>query len=715
MCTNLIGIVLLSMLEPSLWFDRERSFYQTLAVERFQLEVSVFDERGRPVLGLDKSDFEVLVDGHQEPIELVEQVVLDNQGGNAWAAIEHRRLFVMIFDLKYTTVRGVLEARRAAMHFVRQDMRSYDLLAVITVEPQRGFRLISNFTDDHAQLLRALNDLGLSEAAQTRLDSHGYFRVGALGQDLRHLQQSGQVLTTTPFDDHLEGDTAAEPGLRATLANEAINTLKAILEMSDRQRRRGGASDAATYLQSFALLGQALNQIRGQKNVILFSAGVDSSLLVGGDPRQLVAQSERSVTGNRWEVDSDHLGSGALSSHMADVIQNLRESGAMVYAIDTSHAERSRRRNHENHGLNMLAADTGGRVFRNQNRYLEPLRRIDRAASAYYILTLAPEGNWDDVNSLPVKIKVRNQRRARVVSSSRLTLHRPFESLSQLARQFHFAEFAGKAVTAYEIPVRVNQMPLPQGKGMVRLLVELEIGGQYFEDDLASGETRDIEFFVRAFDIERGMTYDTVSSQYRLNLAKAGQVIEQSGVKYFASLLVRPGKYKLVMVVRDLESGRVGSLLRWVDVPDRFPRAIATLLADTPWITLHGSRDFTTQNFDLSYPLRMNDRVFIPDSLRKIRPAESAHFFYLVNANDAHSLAGGTLFAQIRDEAGVSSPIPASALRVDYGEQRVASFLPVLLRLDMSQLKLTPGDYSLLTEFRNVGDEPILSLTKFSL
>jgi VWFA-related protein len=132
------------------------------------LPVFVADGNGQAVRGLQPQDFAVEADG--KPVEVVSFRYVDTTSAEDQEEIREapaaRRRFVFLFDLSFTDPSGLNRAQRAALSFFRGGMAASDLAAVITVDANRGMKLVSNFSDDRILLAHAVQTLGIRGVAR---------------------------------------------------------------------------------------------------------------------------------------------------------------------------------------------------------------------------------------------------------------------------------------------------------------------------------------------------------------------------------------------------------------------------------------------------------------------------------------------------------------------------------------------------------------------
>src|SRR5215471_6804942 len=151
------------------------AFHETAAVHVVEIPVNVVGKDGKPVSGLTAADFELYDDGKKQAITGMDVIdlsrpVAPSAGAALAAPVESaaRRHWLIIFDLSYTSLSGLLRAREGAREFVTKAMRPTDLASVATLSVDTGWKLLVNFTSDRNQLSQAIDTLGLPGLATQR-------------------------------------------------------------------------------------------------------------------------------------------------------------------------------------------------------------------------------------------------------------------------------------------------------------------------------------------------------------------------------------------------------------------------------------------------------------------------------------------------------------------------------------------------------------------
>ena len=126
---------------------------ETVNVYVVEVPVTVVDSSGNPVRGLTAANFELTDNGQKRAITSFDKI--DFASTESVSAISPlnpsaRRQFMLLFDLGYSSPNSLVRAQDAARKFVKESVQPRDLVAVGTVEPDRGFRMLSAFTTDRA-------------------------------------------------------------------------------------------------------------------------------------------------------------------------------------------------------------------------------------------------------------------------------------------------------------------------------------------------------------------------------------------------------------------------------------------------------------------------------------------------------------------------------------------------------------------------------------
>lgn len=705
-----LAIIFLMVGSGFSWQQSFESYYEEIGVVLYQLQVNVRDKNGDPVKGLTKDDFQIKLDGKLQEIQAIEEVslesMLDSQDYRSLDEIPQaaRRVFVFFFDLRYSTRQGLQEARRAATEFVQTDILTSDLVGIFAYHPLGGIDMVTNFTSDPGQLLKALDNLSFQKGRHIIQDPAGFFLGGLLDDYM--IQLNGDPNSTVTNDNN----------------NAFSNShLQEMVELAAKAEDRNYDREVFHFLGNMSAFANGLKYVRGRKNLVWFSTGFDSSGLIGANFEQLSENAERSMSGLYERVRPDQLGEGDIQSKVRKVVTELQGSGTVIFSVDTSLGASRAADKIGLQTLNMFSVDTGGRTFTNNNKLLPALEKIKDITNDYYLVSFYPEAKLSKGQVGRLKVKV-NRPRTKVYTNKGIILKPDFKKMSELEKRIHLAEFISRDQIVRAIPVEMKITQLPMSNQLMKLSVQAEIRGDYFLVTQKGKKPRNIEIFTYAFVSSTNQVFDSSHFQFQINTKKLQPVLQETGIKYFANLFTKAGSYKIKMVVRDMDTGRVGTAISQVVVKEPTKGLIATeMVSDQKWVLIRDSisneRKKRLGNLDFSYPYQLAKTNPVPQLHKRVMPGKKARFLYLLNYGD---LANGSdqpaIASVIADEEGKPIPLPASAYSASYEMKGKGTtpFSTVMLTVDLNQLPLKTGSsYQMLTQISLDGHNPIRVTSPF--
>ena len=141
-----------------------RPFAETTDVVLVQIPVYV-TRNGTPVHGLTAENFEVLEGRKKQRIVAVDvfdlELLPESTSAPADIPAAGRRNFLLLFDLSNSLPAGIVRARKAALELARTGLHPSDLVSVATYSKTRGIEIVMAFSTDRAQLVAAVEGLGL--------------------------------------------------------------------------------------------------------------------------------------------------------------------------------------------------------------------------------------------------------------------------------------------------------------------------------------------------------------------------------------------------------------------------------------------------------------------------------------------------------------------------------------------------------------------------
>lgn len=560
-----LAVAALTLANPALADVKERKpLVFNSGVSLVQVPVFVSGKDGGAARGLTAADFQVEEDG--KPVEVVSFRYIDTTSDDEQEAIRGasaaRRRFLLLFDKSFTDPAGLARARTYASEFVLKDLARSDLVAVATFDFLRGLKLVANFTEDRRVVEHAIYSLG----------------VTSLSKISDPLAIAADFSTTDLVSDRGANNDTESPD---ALVNDVIAALAARARSAEEQSYK---ARVGTLLDSFEQLGTALRRIDGRKQVVYFSTGFNSTLLVGQDQADQTRASEAIVSGRLWEVDSDsRYGDTRMRAEVSEALEHLARADAVVHSIDLGGLGYKEEYNQTvgdrgmptrdaggRESLALIAAETGGRFYKDANDLRPVLREMADMTSRYYVLGVQPrEGKLDGGFR---KLKVRVKRKGLKVS------HRPgfFERSTDVAaapapvlqRQFEAAELLlandGARPAADALPFGVLLLPVPSDDEKQSLGVMVQVPKSSLMGD---GPLEVYGYAVAA----SGEITDHFAHFLRLDpeAAIATKGNDWQGLSFAGRFNVPAGPYTLRFLAQRPQTGESGMRVFEVTVPKR--------------------------------------------------------------------------------------------------------------------------------------------------
>ena len=563
--------------------------------ELVTVDVVVLDKHGNPVRDLAQTDFTIEEDGRSQVVRFFQPVVTRaaeqqparsgersyGYSTNVGAQARPERSFVMFFDDVHLTEEQGERAKTAIERFLNDEAGAGDLVSLVA--PGRGLRWHARLPDGRAELIKVLASLHGSvrpEPAQEYISDYEAYRIHVM-QDELMAERVGRRFSNYHVFGRDQVNTQTDQGPRPELKGGTAGLIEPLVQS------RAAEAYARATIQNRATLGaltstfESMAPVRGRKSIVLFSRGfiLDQELPLF---RQVEDAARRAniamyfIDARGLEVQSV-FGSAEYGSPL-----DSRDVGA-ANADATLQAE----------GAVSLAEASGGFAVQNRNDLAASLRRIGEESRVYYLLAYMPADVRGDGKFRRISVHVRRpdvQVRARkgyyagAVSSksadSRATadaldtaLNSPYDldGVPVRAAAYVFGNLStttSSVLLAAETDLRGFQMR--EHDGGFSDVLDL----RWLVTDLAGGEAKRYERAVE-MNLRRVPTFET-SAWYPLS----------------QSFELAPGRYQARLVVRDRNSGRLGSVTHDFDVPVRTGMSLSSLIVtDTVEMPEPGSAD----------------------------------------------------------------------------------------------------------------------------
>lgn len=612
-------------------------------VELVAVPVFVTTRDGKAVTGLTAADFQVEDEGRPVPVAALLAVDAADEGTfgtSPSVSAASRRQFLFLFDLSFSTPRGVQRARSAALRVLERDLEPGDLVSVAVFGPA-GLDVLVGFTSDHRQASRAVATLAGGDGGSRLRDPLG------LAFDLGY-----------PFSD--------PTGAIGVGVNDDHG--KAQVMMLTRIERDRYGQVVQSYVGELLRLSRHLDSVRGRKQVVLLSGGFDQSVLFGAEGTERT-ENNRSVAENRlWSVRSDrHFGSASARGSLNGLFESLDRTDTVVHTVPVegmapaSSVEEvtSVPRASGRETLAQIASRSGGLFVRDTNDLEAGLRDVLAATRHYYVVAFAPSEarrKPGEVRRLRVSV-----RRADVTVSHRggYTVADPSAAAPE-TRRLQAAEAIAKGLSGGTLRLRALAMPYRRADGRAALPVVLEIDGRSLTAD-AGGKPLSLDVYGYALD-GQGRIQDAIGLTPTVDLGRAGAVVEGKGVQVLTAFRVREGPVDLRFLVRD-GLGRSGSLR----VKGTVPVFGAGDLVVSPPLVMDDPRRRVVIPMGsqgeprLDIPFRLEDVAFTPETAPVLRRGEAREACVLTQGGSPGALG---VQATLVDAQGGATPVLQGGTRL---------------------------------------------------
>ncbi len=597
--------LLLLIIFPVVVFAQK--FEEQVTVSYVEVPVTVLGRDGAPVRGLTKGNFEIRDEGVKREIESFETVDFSSADVTKTIsplAAASRRNFLLLFDLSYSRPQSVARAQNAARDFIVRSIGRRDLVSVGVVDVDRGFRFLTAFTTDRELLSAAIADPKNFRSADP-------------------LQLAGSALLQA------EPQTAGQAGDREAIVLE---------NQRDAARLSGLMDDAynrARLTRQVGMLGdiaRVLSGLAGRKHLVLLSDGFDPRLVsgrVGASSPERAAEDAAVERGETWKVDSDkRFGNSHSQRSIRIMADQFRRADVILHAVDihglrVANNVRSGAAFNSNEGLFLLANSTGGTVFQNSNDIGTQFEKLSRQHEVVYVLGFrAPVGVAGQFREL--KVRLSNVPGAQVQHRGG---YYDEGAESGIARTLSLAEIIINDIPQTDITFDTLAAAFPGADDKAQVPVVLEIHGtSLIAHAKNSRATADV--FIYAFDGE-GIVRDAVHQRMTLDLNQLADRLRASGVRFYGTLDLLPGRYVIKTLVRVLETEQRGYGRTELDVPRTGDVAVTRPLFFAEagdWVMVKAAGEDPAA----PYPFVLGTDPFIPSASATLRRGEPRLFTVFV-------------------------------------------------------------------------------------
>jgi VWFA-related protein len=546
---------------------------------------------GEVVKGLKQSDFTILENGKPQTIASFDYQNVDEAAvlrenatvtGKATiadllnrdfaaspAALRDHRLIVMFFDLSSMQPEDIDRAVQAAQDYVNKKMQPADLVALVSMAT--GLSMDQDFTSDKAALLKGLGKYN-----------------GTEGTGFANGNEGGNSGGTSDDASSFTADDSEYNSLNTDRELYAIRTIAKSLERVDQRKSMLYFSGGLTRqgIENQASMRAATNEAV-KANMAIYS--VDSRGLEAVPP-----------VGNASK--------GSLRGTAS------YSGGAMQSQLDANFGSQET--------LATLSSDTGGKAFFDSNDFAPAFQQVQHDTEAYYILGFHSTNTFRDGSYRHLTVKL-NRNDVKIDYRPGYYAPADFQHQKTEDREVALTEQLRSDLPATDVAVYLQALYFRLQGDRFFIPVSLIVpGSQIHSVKNGDRDKANIDVMGQVKNAQ-GITVGNVRDNVKLTL-DAAQQVQRKNIQYSTGFTLAAGKYHLKFVVRENQTGAMGSFETDLQVPDlkKSPLKLSS-------IVLSSQRVPSTAKKAVS-PLVRDGVEWIPNVPHVFRQDQHLYFLYEV-------------------------------------------------------------------------------------
>jgi VWFA-related protein len=572
---------------------------------------------GALVKGLTRNDFTILENGKQQQIISFDyqnvdeaapldeatvsgksgQMVLGKGNGrsdeNGGVATEEQlrdhRLVVMFFDTTSMQPEDIERSVDAARNYINHQMQSADIVACVSLG--NTLSLDQDFTQNKQLLLKAVDS---------------YSNGSGQGYQLGATSTTNQVEDATSF-------TADESEYNDINTDRELFAIQAVAK-------------------SLAYLNQ-------KKAMLYFSGGLQRDGIE--NEASLHAAVNAAVRANLSVYSVDSRGLEAISPLGDATTGSLRGTAAYTGAATQNNFDSNY---NSQELLATLASDTGGRFYSDSNDFAPAFTRMQQDTSAYYVLGFRSTDATQDGRFRKLTIKV-NRNDVKLEYRPGYYAPADYKHSNHEGREQQLEDQLASDLPATDVEVYLNALYFRTGPDKYTIPISILIPGSqipFVKGGDRDKATLDILGQVRAVvtpapsaqsSTQTGstgpgtvVTRDEGDVRQTIKLAiDSSQQVRQKNIQYSTSFVLPPGRYQLKFVVRENETGKMGSFFTEINIPDlkKYPVKLSSVVLASQRIAAPSQKKGEPIN-----PLVLDGQQWLPNIAHVFRPDQHLYLLY---------------------------------------------------------------------------------------
>lgn len=585
------------------------------------VDVRVWDKSGHPVNDLKQSDFRILEDGVPQTVNSfsVENIERLAQAGaengppptidlaklpptvNPVQVLQDHRLLVFLFDLTSMPMDDLNRALEGAEQFVRTRLTPADLVAVVIYA--NTLRIVQNFTNDRDKLDKELAGV----------------RVGAYSQ----LAEAGTV-----------GDAGTTNASGEEVVNQDVS---AAFTPDETEFNIFNTDEKLGAIESLAHM---LKDVPGRKSIIHFSSGIERTGI--DNQMQLRATIDAANQANVSLYTMDARGLAALPP--GGDASSASPAGTAIYSGSAMYSQIGSLQD-SRETLATLAADTGGRTFYDLNDFAPAFQQVQQENSSYYMLGYSPTNTRSDGRFRRIRVEV-DRPGVKVEARPGYFAPKNFRQYTSEDKEVQLQQAMELDTPFVDLPFVVDTAYFRRADNKFEVILAAKIPGSAVSFLHKSGKHQtEFDFAWRVTEATSKKVVGALRDTLPVNLT--GEAYEQvlsGNILYEGQIVLDPGKYLLKAVVRENESGKLGTFEQPFVLPETLKTGLfisSVVLSNEVKETAQAQHDRARKGKQ-EIPLQVGDRSVLPSVTRVFRTNQTLSIYLESYAGKPASPPGGT-------------------------------------------------------------------------
>ena len=545
--------------------------------ELVQTDAMVFDKNGRFVSGLNAEQFVLKIDNKPRSIAFFERVASGRLRETPMAEPDRTaavtnpaspapvaagRTVIYFVDDLHLAPTSLVNTRKALLDFIDHGMAERDQVAITSASGQIGF--LQQFTDDKVALRSAV--ARLNYRANTKIDMENPPMSEYIALKIRE----GDEQAMTYYIQQIQLQNCFKAGGQLICTVSPLSARQMVKQRAQ-EIVVNSAPDTDNTLRLLEGLMRSAGQLPGRKLVFFISDGFYLNDVKSGSRDRIKRITDAA---GRAGVVIYTLDARGLIGDNLDVTNNRPiDSKGMTATVTTGEISASQ------DGLNALAGDTGGRAFRNTNAPMAKWinKMLDETAN-YYLLAWTPDSEEQKrgkFKNISVSIAGRPDLKVRLRQSyfktaplPLLTLKKKAEKDPIKARDEDMRVIVDAPVSQRGIPTELT-LNLAQMPGVgTRINATIQISREFLTFELNDGkESADVDV-AGIFYNDKGKPINSFVGRLKIFPVPENSSPKNRPVVYGFHEWLPAGLFQVRVGVRDLKSGKIGSAMQWIQIPN---------------------------------------------------------------------------------------------------------------------------------------------------